>query len=791
MTKSRLLPVIMTALTLSLSSVYAEDKLRALIIDGQNNHDWKATTPALKAILEDCGRFVVDVTTTPASAPAAPKLAKDATSHQQASHQSEMAEWKAKRAAFEQTNVVAWGQWLPDFTKYDVVVMNYNGTRWPDDVRSRFVQYVKGGGGLVIFHAANNSFPDWPEYNEMIGVGGWGGRNEKSGPMIRWRAGTVVRDETPGPGGTHGPAHEFVVEIRNSEHPITKGLPVRWRHAVDELYSKLRGPANNLTVLATAFADPSMKGTGEHEPLLMTVTYGKGRVFHDALGHGPKSMVDVGFINTLQRGAEWAATGTVTLPAPPPESFSTERVITRGAEEKRATVERARAGTSRADKPNIIVVLTDDVGYGDIGPFGSKLNRTPNLDRMATQGMKLTNFYCAPVCSASRAQLLTGSYAKRVSVGLYFPASATGMNPQDHTIAELLKPQGYATMIVGKWHLGDQPEFLPTRQGFDHFFGLPYSNDMGERKPPAQYRPPLPLVRDEKVIEAPPDQDELTRRFTDESINFIKTNRERPFFLYLAHIGTHVPLHAGPAFKGKSENGSYGDWVEELDWSVGRLLATLEELDLDRNTLVVFTSDNGPWLSKGKNGGTAGPLRGGKFTTWEGGVRTPTIAWWPGRIPAGTVCEAALGEIDLLPTVAGLAGAKVAADRVLDGKDIWPVLSGRSKQSPHAALYYFGGDKLEAVRSGPWKIAIAPQGEGPDGDPRRVAATREQPRLYNLDDDEAETTDVAAKYPEVVRSFQPMIDAMDKDLGISGKGPGVRPAGRVDAPKPLQLSPGD
>jgi type 1 glutamine amidotransferase len=256
-------------------------------------------------------------------------LPQNATAQQRADQEAAIAKWKVEKGEFKQANVEAWKQWRPRFANYNVIVMNYTGDRWPDEVRDSFTQYVQKGGGLVIYHAADNAFSDWPEFNEMIGVGGWGGRNEKSGPMIRWRDGKIVRDETPGPGGTHGPAHEFVVEIRDSEHPITKGLPARWMHSFDELYSKLRGPAKNLTVLATAFADPAKQGTGEHEPMLMTINYGQGRVFHDALGHGPKSMEDIGFIVTLQRGTEWAATGRVTLPLPKPEDMSAEKIITR------------------------------------------------------------------------------------------------------------------------------------------------------------------------------------------------------------------------------------------------------------------------------------------------------------------------------------------------------------------------------------------------------------------------------------------------------------------------------
>ena len=369
--------------------------------------------------------------------------------------------------------------------------------------------------------------------------------------------------------------------------------------------------------------------------------------------------------------------------------------------------------------PNIVVILIDDLGYGDIGPYGSKINRTPNLDRMAAEGVKLTSFYAAPVCTPSRAQMMTGCYAKRVSMpNVIFPACPTGLSTQEKTVAALLKARGYATMCVGKWHLGDQLEFLPTRHGFDHYLGLPYSNDMGGRAEQAKQkgkklarRPPLPLVRDAQVIEAPADQDKLTVRYTEEAVKFIADNKDRPFFLYLPHTAVHTPLHPGAAFAGKSANGPFGDWVEEVDWSVGRVLQTLRDLKLDQNTLVLFTSDNGPWLTQGTNGGVAGPLRGGKGSTWEGGMREPTIAWWPGKIPAGTACDAPVSEIDVLPTVVRLAGGQPPTDRVIDGRDIWPLMSGQSKQSPHEALFYFHGNNLQAVRSGPWKLAITPQGE--------------------------------------------------------------------------------
>ena len=458
------------------------------------------------------------------------------------------------------------------------------------------------------------------------------------------------------------------------------------------------------------------------------------------------------------------------------------------------------ASTQTADlpKPNFVVILIDDLGYGDIGPFNSKLNRTPNLDRMATEGMKLTSFYAATVCTPSRAQMMTGCYAKRVSMPLViFPACSTGLSAREHTVASLLKSRGYATMAIGKWHLGDQPEFLPTRRGFDHYLGLPYSNDMGSRpnaaaKKAAQknkgsetmLRPPLPLLRDQNVIEAPANQDTLTARYTEEAVKFITANKDHPFFLYLPHSAVHVPLHPGAAFKGKSANGPYGDWVEEVDWSVGRVLDTLRELKLAERTLVLFTSDNGPWLTQGANGGVAGPLHGGKGTTWEGGMREPTIAWWPGKIPACSVCDVPLTEMDVLPTLVKLAGGEVPADRRIDGKDIWPLLCGQTKASPHEALFYFNARRLEAVRSGPWKLAIAPQGTGlPGGAVQPVKHLG--PRLYNLDTDIGELTDVAAQHPEVVGRLQKLVRQMDADLGVSGEGPGVRPPDRVANPQPL------
>jgi arylsulfatase A len=433
-------------------------------------------------------------------------------------------------------------------------------------------------------------------------------------------------------------------------------------------------------------------------------------------------------------------------------------------------------------KPNIILIYMDDMGYGDIGPYGSTQNRTPNLDRMAKEGMKLTSFYATPVCTPSRAQVLTGCYAKRVSLpDVIFPACPIGINPQEHTVAELLKSAGYATMCIGKWHVGDQAEFLPTRHGFDHYFGLPYSNDMGGSESANASngkKPPLPLVRDDKVIEvvSPAAQDCLTERYTAEAVKFITEHKAGPFFLYLPHTAVHVPIHPGDKFKGRSANGSYGDWVEEADWSVGQILDTLRQLKLADNTLVIFTSDNGPWLTQGKNGGTAGPLRGGKGGTFEGGVREPTIAWWPGQVPAASSCDAVAGNIDFLPTFAALGGAKLPEGVMIDGRDIAPILLGKSRQSPREAHYYFSGKRLDAVRSGPWKLAIVQQSENMGGGSQKQTVL---PALYNLDTDISETRNVAADHPDVVVRLQKFIAQMDSDLGVKQQGPGVRPPGRV------------
>jgi arylsulfatase A-like enzyme len=435
-------------------------------------------------------------------------------------------------------------------------------------------------------------------------------------------------------------------------------------------------------------------------------------------------------------------------------------------------------------KPNFVVILIDDLGYADIGPFGATKQKTPNLDRMAAEGMRLTSFYAAPVCSVSRAQLLTGCYGARVSVpGVYNPAGPQGLNPKEFTVAERLKELGYATQCVGKWHLGDQPEFLPTKQGFDHYLGVPYSNDM-QRKSKQTGERVVPLVRDDAVAELLTDaqQSRLVERYTAEAVGFIRANKDRPFFLYLPHTAVHTPIHPGERFRGKSGNGRFGDWVEETDWSVGQILDALRELKLAERTLVVFTSDNGPWLAKGVDGGSAKPLRGGKGSTWEGGMREPTLAWWPGRIAPKSSSDVVAGTIDLLPTIVTIAGGKVPAEPVIDGRDLSPVLFGSSRESQREAHYYFRGYNLEAVRQGPWKLAIAPQTDAASD--TTEAASKANPRLYNLDADIGETTNVADKHPDVVKKLGALADTMDAEIG--GKAPRARrPAGVVADPKPL------
>ncbi len=444
--------------------------------------------------------------------------------------------------------------------------------------------------------------------------------------------------------------------------------------------------------------------------------------------------------------------------------------------------------------PNIVILFIDDMGYADIGPFGAKGYATPNLDRMAREGNRFTDFYVAQaVCSASRAALLTGTYPNRIGIhGALGPASRTGISDQEVTIAQMLKPKGYATSIIGKWHLGDSPQFLPTRHGFDEYFGLPYSNDMWPNHPeakPGTY-PPLPLIEADSVLQLMPDQSTLTRLYTERAVQFIESHANTPFFLYVPHTMVHVPLFAGAAFKGTSSSGLYADVVREIDWSVGQILNAIKRTGLDDNTLVIFTSDNGPWLSYGDYAGSAGPLREGKGTAWEGGVRVPFIARWPGRIPAGRTTREPAMTIDLLPTIATLAGVALPNNRI-DGLDMWPLLRGDAgAKSPHDAFYfYYNTNELQAVRSGNWKLILAhsyqtlgDQPRATGGIPIKYRRAQAGLELYDLAADVGESHDVAALHPDVVERLTALAERARADMGdalTKRVGSGLRAPGRL------------
>lgn len=439
--------------------------------------------------------------------------------------------------------------------------------------------------------------------------------------------------------------------------------------------------------------------------------------------------------------------------------------------------------------PNFVIIFTDDQGYNDVGCYGATKFQTPNLDRMAEEGVKFTDFYVASsVCTPSRAALLTGCYPQRVGlpevIGPKGPAWAEGkthigLNSNETTIAEMLKPLGYATACFGKWHLGHLPPFFPTRHGFDEFFGLPYSNDMN----PAwdDKFPDLPLMDGERVVEYNPDQTQLTTWFTERAVDFIEKNKNRPFFLYVPHPMPHVPLSVSQKFKGRSEQGIYGDVIMEIDWSVGQILDKLNELDLDENTVVMFTSDNGPWLKFGDHGGSAEPLRGGKFTTFEGGQRVPFIVRWPGKIPAGNECHEIAAAMDILPTIAFLSGAKLP-ERTIDGKNIWPLLENpTNSKSPHQAIFFYLGNDLQAVRSSRWKLhfphpykKVVEAGSG--GIRGKIEQKMLDLALYDLEKDISEQIDLADQFPDIVASLSKM--AKDFDTGLKNN---IRPAGVVPA----------
>jgi arylsulfatase A-like enzyme len=452
------------------------------------------------------------------------------------------------------------------------------------------------------------------------------------------------------------------------------------------------------------------------------------------------------------------------------------------------------ANEKATEQPNVIIVFLDDSGYGDWGCYGNMLHRTPVVDRMATEGMRFTNFYVSSgVSTPSRSSLMTGCYSQRISMHVnadpqpllstgrqvLLPASRKGLNTSEITIAKMLKEQGYATACIGKWHLGDQLPFLPTRRGFDYYYGIPYSNDMNTDFCP------LPLMEQEEVIVAPVGQDSLTLRFTAKAIEFIQKNKDKPFFLYLAHSMPHYPMAASPAFKGKSNNGLYGDAIEELDWSMGEIFATLKKEGIDKNTLVIFSSDNGAAPSFG---GSNLPLRGWKGSTNEGGERVPCIIRWPGKIPAGSVNNEIVTSMDIFPTIAHYCNGKVPDDRIIDGKNIAPLLEGiAGAKSQTEVFYYYQRQQLQAVRWGKWKYHL-PLAEKII-EVHTAAVEPSQAELYDLEKDISESNNLVAQHPEIVTRMEILIRNVRDDMGDWGyEGKNRRPAGVIDEPFPRIMS---
>lgn len=467
-----------------------------------------------------------------------------------------------------------------------------------------------------------------------------------------------------------------------------------------------------------------------------------------------------------------------------------------------------------ADRPNFIVILADDLGYGDLACYGANDVSTPHIDQMAKEGAKCTSFYVSPVCSPTRASLMTGCIAQRVGIGgVLFPRNNHGLNPEEITLPELLKEQGYATAIIGKWHLGNQDIFQPLKHGFDTWYGTPSSNSQGFHPTLKRYaedcvwrdgytresiltlpEAKCPLMRDNVVIEVPADQTQFTRRYTQEAIKFITKHKDQPFFLYLPHNMVHIPLHASADFVGQSKLGIYGDAIEELDWSTGEILRTLRELGLDESTLVIFTSDNGPHLGQG---GSAGPLRGAKGSTFEGGVRVPFIARWPGKIPAGGETDEPIAIMDLLPTLVTLAGGTIPKDRVIDGKDIWPVFASEDGvKSPHEAIYYLRGRSVSGVRIGDWKyLGAQTKVVAPDVEVELTPEEQELPRkqrkalvnertkaaqgkqgdiemLFNLREDLGEKKNLIDQQPKIAARLKSRLKTFESEFRKT-----TRPAG--------------
>jgi arylsulfatase A-like enzyme len=453
--------------------------------------------------------------------------------------------------------------------------------------------------------------------------------------------------------------------------------------------------------------------------------------------------------------------------------------------------------------PNFVIIYIDDMGYADIDPFGAEGYETPNLDRLAREGRVFTNFYVSqPVCSASRASLMTGCYNVRVGIlGALGPRTEHGIHADEMTLAEVCKQKGYATACFGKWHLGHHPRFLPTNHGFDEYFGLPYSNDMWPYHPDVlhlsmeeRYKrwPELPLIEGTRIVNpklTSEDQKMLTTWYTERAVRFIERNRDRPFFLYVPHSMVHVPLHVSDKFDGKTKRGLFGDVVMEVDWSMGQIVNTIRRHGLDKHTMVIFTSDNGPWLSYGTHAGSAGPLREGKGTTFDGGCREPTVMWWPGKIPEGTTCPTPAMTIDILPTIAHLVGAKLPDHRI-DGKNIWPLIRGEpDAESPQEAYFFYNGQELQAVRMGRWKLhfphqyrTLAGRPGGTGGKPAPYEQADIPLALFDLENDVGETTDVKDEHPDIVAAIQKLADRMREDLGDSArqmKGSGRRSPGRL------------
>lgn len=462
-------------------------------------------------------------------------------------------------------------------------------------------------------------------------------------------------------------------------------------------------------------------------------------------------------------------------------------------------------------QPNIILVNCDDLGYGDLGCYGSVNNDTPNIDQLAQDGMRFTDFYMAsPVCSPSRAAMMTGCYPPRISFGdldgdiVLFPGQDIGLHPNEITIADLLRQEGYATMLIGKWHCGDQDEFLPTSHGFDDYYGIPFSNDMG-RMIGRETTPPLPLLHGKDVIQEQPDLTSVTERYVEKSVEFIRANQDRPFFLYLAHMHVHLPLYAAPMFVQRSRNGDYGACVMAIDWAMGAIVTELKKRGLFENTLILFTSDNG---SRNDRGDSNGPLRGNKATTWEGGMRVPLIAHWPGIVKPSVNSEI-VTSLDLYPTLANIGGAKVPQDRIIDGMDITDLLFSRTNKSPRDTVYYYMTNKLEAVRVGDYKLFVSrpPEKtvnveengtldlyllqEDVEGKTKNRTAIPQNNlicELYDLANDIGETNNIYDKHPDIVAELMKRIEACREDMGdaVTGvAGKNVRPIGRVENPRPL------